>query len=294
MNVRFFSGTRVQYDSLKTPRNPLGLYFCSDTKELFWGDRLLTDGIRVVPTFKDLPALASAADGVVYYITESRNGYTLSPDRSEWLQTIYAPATDAYKVPENELYNTVTTVGAVRDIEAKIYETLEERIANIEIGTSSSGIKTLYFAGVKFDESDGAITIDRLCALRALGFDIPEDSDINEIEFVTKDYIDTQIAAIEAKIPNIDNLVTQLELETTLNSIEQSYVTKETLVNNYITTTELQKTYVTQETVTDVVTQQIETTVTGQIELKVTEVIQDKIDKDEISIKTDAISYGDF
>lgn len=198
MNVRFFAGTKAEYLSLPTPRNPLGLYFCEDTNELFWADRLLTDGIRVVQTFEDLPTRADAvADGVVYYVTETRNGYVLSPDRSEWLQTIYAPATNAYEVPESEIYNTVTTVGAVRDIEAKIYKTIDERIANIEIGTSSNGVKAIYFAGRKLDaHDDGTYHIDRLCALQALGFKLPEDQENTEIELVTKEYVDELIANI--------------------------------------------------------------------------------------------------
>lgn len=124
-NVRFYSGTRAQYDSLIT-KNPLALYFCDDTGELFKGDICLSDGIRIVPTHDDLPELSCAADGIVYFIRDSRNGYMVSPDRTEWLQTIYAPVTDAYTVPESEIYNTVTTVGAVRDIEAKIYERIEQ------------------------------------------------------------------------------------------------------------------------------------------------------------------------
>ena len=124
-NVRFYSGTRAQYDSLVN-RNPLALYFCDDTGELFKGDICLSDGIRVVPTHTDLPELSCAADGILYFIHDSRNGYMVSPDRTEWLQTIYSPVHDAYSVPESEIYNTVTTVGAVRDIEAKIYQRIEE------------------------------------------------------------------------------------------------------------------------------------------------------------------------
>ncbi len=123
--VRFYLGTRAQYDNLAT-KNPLALYFCEDTAELFRGDQCLTDAIRIVPTYADLPDCQCCADGIVYYVRETRNGYMLSPDRTEWLQTIYAPATDAYTVPESEMYNTVTTVGAVRDIEKKIYERIDE------------------------------------------------------------------------------------------------------------------------------------------------------------------------
>ena len=123
-NVRFYSGTRAQYDSLVN-RNPLALYFCDDTGELFKGDICLSDGIRIVPTRADLPECSCAADGIVYFIAETKSGFMVSPDRTEWLQTIYAPVTDAYTIPEEEMYTTVTTVGAVRDIEKKIYERIE-------------------------------------------------------------------------------------------------------------------------------------------------------------------------
>lgn len=125
-NVRFFKGTKSQYLSLSTPRNQDALYFCLDTQELYLGDLLLSDGIRVIPTRADLPDVSCAADGILYYVHDSHNGYMVSPDRTDWIQTIYAPAIDAYEVPEDEIYNTVTTVGAVRDIEAKIYKRIDE------------------------------------------------------------------------------------------------------------------------------------------------------------------------
>lgn len=124
-NVRFYSGTRAQYDSL-VKRNPLALYFCDDTGELFKGDICLSDGIRIVPTKADLPELSCAADGIVYFIAKTKSGFMVAPDRTEWLQTIYAPVTDAYSIPEEEMYTTVTTVGAVRDIEKKIYDRINE------------------------------------------------------------------------------------------------------------------------------------------------------------------------
>jgi hypothetical protein len=124
-NVRFYAGTRAQYDALVS-HNPLALYFCDDTGELFKGDICLSDGIRIVPTRADLPECSCAADGIVYFIAETKSGFMVSPDRTEWLQTIYAPVTDAYTIPEEEMYTTVTTVGAVRDIEKKIYDRIEE------------------------------------------------------------------------------------------------------------------------------------------------------------------------
>jgi hypothetical protein len=124
-NVRFYLGTRKQFDSI-AEKNPLALYFCEDTGELFRGSQCLSDGVRIVPTRADLPECSCAADGIVYFIAETKSGFMVSPDRTEWLQTIYAPVTDAYTIPEEEMYTTVTTVGAVRDIEAKIYKRIEE------------------------------------------------------------------------------------------------------------------------------------------------------------------------
>lgn len=153
-NVKFYSGTRAQYDSL-TSYNPLALYFCDDTGELFKGNVCLSDGIRVVPTRADLPELSCAADGIVYFIAATKSGYMVSPDRTEWLQTIYAPIKDISTIPENEIYNTVTTVGAVRDIEAKIYE----RIEQIASGGALSSLTPVDGTILLADTADGGKSI---------------------------------------------------------------------------------------------------------------------------------------
>lgn len=153
-NVRFYAGTKQQYLGLAT-YNPLALYFCTDTGELYRGDQCISDGIRLVPTRADLPEYHCAADGVVYYVRETRNGYMLSPDRTEWLQTIYAPVTDAYAIPESEIYNTVTTVGAVRDIEAKIYE----RIEQVASGGALSGLTPVDGTIILTDAANGGKSI---------------------------------------------------------------------------------------------------------------------------------------
>ena len=156
-NVRFYSGTRAQYDSLVS-KNPLALYFCDDTGELFKGDICLSDGIRIVPTRADLPECSCAADGIVYFIAETKSGFMASPDRTEWLQTIYAPVTDVYAIPEEEMYTTVTTVGAVRDIEKKIYERIEEVAAGGTLSDLTPVDGTIYIAdnkiGVQVSKSE--------------------------------------------------------------------------------------------------------------------------------------------
>jgi hypothetical protein len=127
-NVRFIKTTKEKWLNRDT-YDSTALYFCEDTGEIFKGNILFTDGIRVVPTYADLPECPCAADGVVYYVTETRNGYTMAPDRSGWLQTIYAPVTDMSTVPEGEEYNVVATVGAVRDLEEELRLYIDEQVA---------------------------------------------------------------------------------------------------------------------------------------------------------------------
>lgn len=199
-NVRFIKTTKEKHLKRDT-YDPNALYFCEDTGEMFKGDQVYTDGMRVVPTHADLPDCSCAADGVVYYITETRNGYALSPDRTEWLQTIYAPVTDAYTVPESEMYNTVTTVGAVRDIEKAIYAYVDKEIAGVEAG---DGVDSISFAGIQMTEIDGVFSIDQASALEALGINVPDGDEGQEIVIATeasvnamseeiKRYVDEQV-----------------------------------------------------------------------------------------------------
>jgi hypothetical protein len=131
-NVKFIRTTKEKWLNRDT-YDPYALYFCEDTHEMCKGDKVLTDGMRVVPTRADLPDCPHAADGVVYYVADTKSGYMMSPDRTEWIQTIYAPIADATTIPESEIYKTVTTVGAVRDIENAIYKYVDQEIANIEV-----------------------------------------------------------------------------------------------------------------------------------------------------------------
>lgn len=137
-NVRFVRTTKEKYLNRDT-YDEFALYFCTDTGEIFKGSDVYTDGIRVVPTYANLPQCPCAADGVIYYVADTKNGYMMSHDRSEWLQIIYAPVTDISSIPEGEEYNVVATVGAVRDIEKAIYDYVDTKIdsggsGNIDYG----------------------------------------------------------------------------------------------------------------------------------------------------------------
>ena len=126
-NVRFVQTTKQKWLDRET-YDPAALYFCMDTGEIFKGEVLFTEGVKVVDTRDNLPSFTCAADGVVYYVADTKAGFMISPDRTGWLQTIYAPVTDVSSIPEGEEYNVVTTVGAVRDIEKAIYDYIDKEI----------------------------------------------------------------------------------------------------------------------------------------------------------------------
>lgn len=202
-NVRFIKTTKTKYLNRDT-YDENALYFCEDTNEIFKGSAVYTDGIRIVATKADLPECECAADGTAYYIRETRNAYTLSPDRTEWLQTIYAPVEDVTTIPEDEIYNTVTTVGAVRDIENAIYSYVDQEIAGVEVG---SGVESINFAGVEMTEENGVFSIDKDAAREALGIytdteSVPEGEEENTVATVAtvnavseelKSYVDEQV-----------------------------------------------------------------------------------------------------
>lgn len=202
-NVRFIKTTKQKYIN-RDSYDSTALYFCEDTGEMFKGNILFTDGVRVVPTRSDLPAFSCAADGVVYYVTDTRAGFMLAPTRDAWLQTIYAPVDDVNSIPEGEEYNVVTTVGAVRDIENAIYTYIDQEIASVEVG---DGIEYINFAGVKMTEENGVFSIDQESARQALGIytdteSVPEGEEekvvatvatVNQMSEELKAYVDEQV-----------------------------------------------------------------------------------------------------
>jgi hypothetical protein len=63
----------------------------------------------------------------------------MAPDRSGWLQTIYAPVANMEDVPEGEEYNVVATVGAVRDLEEELRTYIDEQVTTGGSGSIDYG-----------------------------------------------------------------------------------------------------------------------------------------------------------
>ena len=259
MNVRFFGGRKDEYVSI--PRhNPIGLYFCADTRELFLGDRLLSDGLRVVPTFADLPSISEykAAEGVIYFVAETKNGYVLPRGGSDWLQVIYAPAADEGAEVDLSGYYT----------KAEVDEAILEAIANINIEVDLTGLATEAYVDEKVSaieslevptkvselENDvGYLTEHQDLSEYAKKSDIPTDylkaipeeyvteselaEELAKIEhpvvdlkgYATEDYVNEAVGSIQ--VPDVSNFITMEDVEA------KGYITE--VPAEYITESEL-------------------------------------------------------
>ena len=173
-NVRFFFGTKEQYLDLPLPREEVGLYFCTDTCELYRGDDLYTRGIKrvsVLPGFKD------AADGMLYCL-DNGNAYFLNEARDSWVQLTFTPIDDLGAIADEDVDKYVPTVGAV----LKALENVTfDGITSIPVATATSigGVKAV----AKTDEMTQEIGIDEDGKLWAK---IPDMTGVATEEYVDK------------------------------------------------------------------------------------------------------------
>lgn len=196
MNVRFFGGRKSEYAAL-SKHNQVGLFLCADTRELFWGDWLLSDGIRIVPTYADLPSISEykAAEGIIYFVEDTKNGYVLPSGGKDWVQVIYAPVDG----PGADLSNYYTKV--------EVDEAILAAIANIEIPqVDLTGYATESFVAEKINE-----------------LNIPSIEGL-----ATETYVDSKFA--EVKVPaNVSELANDAGYITSEQTDErlQNYVSNE-------------------------------------------------------------------
>lgn len=124
VKVAYKHGTKQTYLSL-TERSPYALYWCTDTKELFKGDDLYSDGVRIVESYAGLPAFEIAADGILYVCKDTGNGYVLNDTRDGWMQVIYSADNETIGINEDGFI-------AVKKIPIATVDGLEDRLTNIE------------------------------------------------------------------------------------------------------------------------------------------------------------------
>lgn len=86
-NVRFVRTTQNKQNN-REEYDDNALYFCTDSGALYRGNQLLSDGIRTVASYSELPDFSIAADGIIYYTLDTKNGYLLNETRDKWILVI--------------------------------------------------------------------------------------------------------------------------------------------------------------------------------------------------------------
>ena len=240
MNVRFFAGSKAQYLAL-AKHNPIALYFCHDTRELFWGDRLLSDGIRIVETEANLPSAPEAADGIIYHVAESGDGYALSPDRTKWIRVISGSNQSSGIKAISFAGTKMEEVGGVFTIDRKCArealgfivpdglddeeihvateDFVRDEIAKIELGEVEIDLENYY----NKEQTDGAI------AAAIAGIEIP-----NVSELATKSELQEAIGSIEHPSTDLSAYYTAEQIDEQLQSYvtNNTYEINQTIVNN--------------------------------------------------------------
>lgn len=166
--VLYKQGTKATYLGLSEHLST-ALYFCTDTCELFKGDDLYSDGMRLVDSYDALPTFAVAADGILYFCKNNGCGYVLNEARDGWIPVIHGVDQETLEIGEQGLMRVRSVpVSKVTDFESTV-ETIVER----EIGELSFqvDIATAEKAGIVKPGPDFTITEDGTLGLAEIAIE---------------------------------------------------------------------------------------------------------------------------
>lgn len=124
-------------------------------------------------------------------------------------------------------------------------------------------------------------------------WELAKEVKLNKVEATVNENDDIVGLTIGKNTYDFDNFATTEvvnQITEDINTIENTYVTNQTLEENYITIAD----GVTKQDVNVIVETQVEAIVKEEIETTVETIIQEKVDAGEITVATDAITYGEF
>lgn len=160
--VRYVQGKKASYLNLGS-YDPLALYFCTDTNELFKGDQLYSDGVRIVLNYASLPEFSVAADGILYYCKSNGCGYVLNEERNGWLVVIHGFDNDTIGLDDNGLMAVMAVpIAKVTDLADEL-----QRIEALAIAGGS--IATMEAAGIVKPGDEFVVAEDGTLSLSAVG-----------------------------------------------------------------------------------------------------------------------------
>lgn len=183
--VIYKKGTKETYLGLSEHLSN-ALYFCADTRELYKGDDLYTDGLRLVASYDELPVFLQAAEGKLYVCEDTGNGYVLNRTRSGWKQVTFGVDNDTLEV------NSAGQLG-VKTIPMEKVENLFAELQRLEdaIGTGGGSvpIATSEQAGIVKPSEEFSVADDGELAIQAVSVDKVTglDTKLAEVSLVWED-----------------------------------------------------------------------------------------------------------
>lgn len=156
--VVYKQGTKETYLGI-AQKLPNALYFCTDTKELFRGDDLLSDGVRLVTSFSELPQIKHAADGILYFCEDSGCGYILNRTRDAWGIALHGIDNETIEINENGMFAVkAIPIGQVTGLEERLSAVEKSIVAGAPIATKNT--IGLVKPGEDFNiEEDGTLSL---------------------------------------------------------------------------------------------------------------------------------------
>lgn len=164
--VSYKQGSKATYLGL-TERSSAALYFCTDTRELFKGDDLYSDGLRVVASYDALPAFASAADGILYFCEDTGNGYVLNAARDAWIAVIHGVDNETLEIGATGLIQIkAVPVSSVTGLDEHVESVVEQTVS--EMGGVTGDVATPDQAGAVKPGSEFSVDEDGTLTLEAV------------------------------------------------------------------------------------------------------------------------------
>ena len=199
VKVLYKQGTKATYLGLSS-RQSNALYFCTDTRELFKGNDLYSDGLRIVASYNMLPAFAKAADGILYFCEDNGCGYVLNAARNAWLPVVHGVDNDTVGFNESGLIAVKSVpIAKVKDLaeELKRIEALAIS-GNKDIPVATHEVAGIVKPGSEFDVGDDgtlslkAVAIEKVSGLEEILSKHVEKDEVRAVAEMVKYEIDSK------------------------------------------------------------------------------------------------------
>lgn len=155
--VSYKQGTKATYLGLSEHLST-ALYFCTDTRELFKGDDLYSDGLRLVTSYSALPAFSVAADGILYFCEDNGCGYVLNEARNGWIAVVHGVDQETLEISEQGLMRVrAVPVSKITDFENAVTTIVARTVGDMDL---QMDIATVEKAGIVKPGPDFTITED--------------------------------------------------------------------------------------------------------------------------------------